>query len=278
MARQPSNIPVERGDEGRLVVEVQRAVGAKPDGAFGGETQAAVRAFQKSRGLASDGDVGRATWSAMLEANKLDRLATHRAAAYELLRERNTLGEAVAFGLAPSAWLLQVDRGLGLVLPDSWYATKAVPGAPAAPTLGLAFLAPAAAWPLAAGWAVPLMEAAGAAALAVGAALLAEALGRTADNAPATVKDDTANVERPPGDPGPPRGFRFKRKWRQWLKKAARMASKAAVALIAMAGGWHAVERIAAGAASAVQTAAVAAGRSVWPWVALAYIYFNWRK
>src|SRR5436305_3701885 len=52
--------------EGRQVELLQRALGSiKVDGIFGPETEAAVRAFQTSHGLAQDGVVGAATGSAL---------------------------------------------------------------------------------------------------------------------------------------------------------------------------------------------------------------------
>src|SRR5207248_11604162 len=52
--------------EGRQVQLLQRALGnIKVDGIFGAETEAAVLAFQTSRGLAQDGVVGPATGSAL---------------------------------------------------------------------------------------------------------------------------------------------------------------------------------------------------------------------
>lgn len=55
---------------GADVSEVQRAVGAEPDGVFGPDTDAAVRAHQAANGLAVDGVVGPATWASLHPAPK----------------------------------------------------------------------------------------------------------------------------------------------------------------------------------------------------------------
>lgn len=53
------------GSRGASVREVQRALALVEDGAFGPETDRAVRAFQVSRGLPEDGIVGARTWAAL---------------------------------------------------------------------------------------------------------------------------------------------------------------------------------------------------------------------
>lgn len=58
-----------RGMRGDDVAVVQRAVGVSADGVFGAQTEAAVRAFQASQGLASDGLVGQGTWSRILRGD-----------------------------------------------------------------------------------------------------------------------------------------------------------------------------------------------------------------
>jgi peptidoglycan hydrolase-like protein with peptidoglycan-binding domain len=59
-------IVLSEGSEGRQVELLQRALGGiKVDGMFGPETEAAVRAFQTSRGLTVDGVVGPATAAAL---------------------------------------------------------------------------------------------------------------------------------------------------------------------------------------------------------------------
>jgi peptidoglycan hydrolase-like protein with peptidoglycan-binding domain len=53
---------LRRGMKGDLTRLVQRKVGANVDGNFGARTEAAVRAFQRGRGLVPDGIVGPKTW------------------------------------------------------------------------------------------------------------------------------------------------------------------------------------------------------------------------
>ena len=58
-----------RGDEVRLIQQALVEAGYKiaVDGIFGRGTRDAVVAYQKSRGLAADGIVGQATWSALMK-------------------------------------------------------------------------------------------------------------------------------------------------------------------------------------------------------------------
>ncbi len=58
--------PLQLGSKGRDVRTVQDVVGAKVDGGFGPATEKAVKAFQKSHGLTSDGQIGPKTWAAVL--------------------------------------------------------------------------------------------------------------------------------------------------------------------------------------------------------------------
>ena len=56
---------VRKGSKGDTVKAVQTALGAKADGDFGPGTEAAVIAWQRSRGLVPDGIVGPSTLAAM---------------------------------------------------------------------------------------------------------------------------------------------------------------------------------------------------------------------
>ena len=56
---------LRRGAAGPLVKDVQRKLGVDADGIFGAGTEAAVRAFQRTRAMVPDGIVGPKTWAAL---------------------------------------------------------------------------------------------------------------------------------------------------------------------------------------------------------------------
>ncbi|MFB1098185.1 N-acetylmuramoyl-L-alanine amidase [Terribacillus sp. JSM ZJ617] len=56
---------IRKGSKGKDVERIQRAVNVKVDGIFGSGTEAAVKAYQKRKGLSADGVVGPATWNKM---------------------------------------------------------------------------------------------------------------------------------------------------------------------------------------------------------------------
>lgn len=70
---EPPALPptIRRGDIGSPVLEAQRRLEARgydltPDSIFGRATDAAVKQFQRARGLVADGIVGPATWARLL--------------------------------------------------------------------------------------------------------------------------------------------------------------------------------------------------------------------
>jgi peptidoglycan hydrolase-like protein with peptidoglycan-binding domain len=72
----PSSMPTLRqGSRGTAVADLQRRLGkagfsaGAADGIFGAQTDAAVRSFQRSRGLSADGIVGSMTWGALLNVS-----------------------------------------------------------------------------------------------------------------------------------------------------------------------------------------------------------------
>ena len=56
---------IKKGSKGIDVERIQRAVGAKPDGVFGADTEKRVKAYQKSHKLVADGIVGKKSWNMM---------------------------------------------------------------------------------------------------------------------------------------------------------------------------------------------------------------------
>jgi N-acetylmuramoyl-L-alanine amidase len=72
--RTRSQLPLARGAAGESVRDLQRRLAAigfevvDPFGDFGDRTEVAVRLFQESRGLRSDGICGAQTWDALVEA------------------------------------------------------------------------------------------------------------------------------------------------------------------------------------------------------------------
>lgn len=59
---------IKKGSKGKAVKVWQVIVGTDPDGDFGKKTEAATKAFQKNKGLAVDGIVGKESWKAGLES------------------------------------------------------------------------------------------------------------------------------------------------------------------------------------------------------------------
>src|SRR5918999_4607980 len=61
---------LKKGDRGPQVAKVQRWLNQPDDGIFGRGTKAAVKRFQRRRGLTPDGVVGPATWAALRRGHR----------------------------------------------------------------------------------------------------------------------------------------------------------------------------------------------------------------
>lgn len=57
--------PIKLGDKGKNVERIQRALKIKVDGIFGKQTEAAVKAYQKRKGLTANGIVDTKTWNTL---------------------------------------------------------------------------------------------------------------------------------------------------------------------------------------------------------------------
>lgn len=129
-------VALEKGDRGRQVKQLQRALGLQADGIFGPGTKKALRKFQARHGLAVDGVAGAQTWKALrrAEANtsrassggKKDRIIGHSVRAVQ--RELGVPADGV-FGPQSIKALrkFQARQGLavdGVVGPATWRALE----------------------------------------------------------------------------------------------------------------------------------------------------------
>ena len=76
---------LKKGDRGAQVAKVQRWLNQPDDGIFGRGTKAAVKRFQRRKGLTPDGVVGPATWAALRRGH---RAATRRTTSATRVRSR----------------------------------------------------------------------------------------------------------------------------------------------------------------------------------------------
>jgi cell wall-associated NlpC family hydrolase len=125
---------LKKGDRGPQVAKVQRWLNQPDDGIFGRGTKAAVKRFQRRRGLTPDGVVGPATWAALKRghraASRRSSSATRvrsRGGAVRTLQRRLGMTADGVFGPATEAAVkrFQRRRGLtpdGVVGPATWAA------------------------------------------------------------------------------------------------------------------------------------------------------------
>jgi peptidoglycan hydrolase-like protein with peptidoglycan-binding domain len=127
---------LQRGDHGRAVATLQRALHVRADGLFGRGTARAVRRFQRRHGLHADGIAGPATWRALRSAAHRRRAAraarSHalvqtRGSSVALLQRRLGVGADGVFGPATARAVRAFQRAHGLVAdgivgPATWRA------------------------------------------------------------------------------------------------------------------------------------------------------------
>jgi cell wall-associated NlpC family hydrolase len=118
---------VERGDHGRTVKAVQRALGLHSDGLFGAGTKRAVKRFQRAHGLKPDGVVGPATWRALQRGARRSASSSSKKASVRALQRRLGISTDGVYGPQTKAAVerFQGGRGLaqdGVVGPATWQA------------------------------------------------------------------------------------------------------------------------------------------------------------
>lgn len=140
------------GDRGTAVRDLQQRLRVAVDGRFGPVTLAAVRAFQRSKGLVVDGIVGPRTWQALdggtltpvsapapAGARPVLRLGSSGPAVAEAQKLLTDAGQRVAadgrFGPRTHAAVMAVQRARGLAAdgvigPATWSTLKVTAGVP----------------------------------------------------------------------------------------------------------------------------------------------------
>ena len=119
---------LERGDRGRSVERLQRALHVTADGVFGASTARAVRRFQRRHDLDADGVVGATTWRVLRRSARAARAGrSTKASSVRLLQRRLGIGADGVFGpdTARAVRAFQRGRGLtadGVVGPATWAA------------------------------------------------------------------------------------------------------------------------------------------------------------
>jgi cell wall-associated NlpC family hydrolase len=108
---------LKRGDSGARVAALQRALGITADGEFGNATHKAVRAFQRSHGLAIDGVVGALT-AAKLGLGSAKKASSSRSSSKA--RSRTASSSAAADPDLSSATIRAIQAKVGVAADGEW--------------------------------------------------------------------------------------------------------------------------------------------------------------
>jgi hypothetical protein len=106
-------LPLLRGEDVLALQLRLRELGytmlSQPDGLFGAQTEAAVKAFQQSRGLKVDGIVGPITWTALFEATPSDTAFEKVKSVLAELKNPHSYQGSVTWHLNPKG--IVIDNG-----------------------------------------------------------------------------------------------------------------------------------------------------------------------
>ena len=92
------------------LLELGLSITGQPDGIFGPQTDAAVRAYQKTRGLKVDGVAGPVTWSAMFEETSRDTALERVKHILDELKQPHQFRDSVSWQLAAEGVIIENKR------------------------------------------------------------------------------------------------------------------------------------------------------------------------
>ena len=92
------------------LVGIGLSITGQPDGIFGPQTEAAVRAFQKSRGLKVDGVAGPMTWTAIFEDTGRDTALEKIRKALDDLKQPHRFKDSIAWQLDSEGIIIDQKR------------------------------------------------------------------------------------------------------------------------------------------------------------------------
>jgi hypothetical protein len=106
--------PIMSGEDVFLLqqrlLELGLSITGQPDGIFGPQTDAALRAFQQARGLKVDGVAGPVTWTAMFEATSRDTALEKIRKVLDELKQPHRFQDSVSWQLAAEGIIIDDKR------------------------------------------------------------------------------------------------------------------------------------------------------------------------